>query len=347
MKIEDFNPSGVGLRNNNFIWLPFTEENAHIVLFPVPWDVTVSYGAGTSSGPKNILNESVQLDLYDHEVPNAWKSGIYFKPINQDWLHKGIDLRHQSSKYIDFLEDGGDPGASSSMNKILNSVNQTTSELNDWVYTNTKKLLQDGKLIGLIGGDHSTPLGYYKALSEHNQNFGILHIDAHSDLRKAYEGFQFSHASIMRNALESKSITKLVQLGIRDYCDEEVQYIKENSKRIKVFYDHEIKNAQFNGSTFEYITQDIIKELPDEVYISLDIDALDPSLCPNTGTPVPGGLSFNEVVYIIKSVVATNRKIIGFDLVETAGTGHTWDGNVAARLVYKLCSWMAKSNNLI
>lgn len=347
MKIEDFNPSGVGLRNNNFIGLPFSEENAQIVLFPVPWDVTVSYGAGTSSGPQNILNESVQLDLFDHEVPNAWKSGIYFKPINQDWLHKGIALRHQSSKYIDFLEEGGDPEASSSMNKILNTVNHTSSELNDWVYNNTKKLLQDGKLIGLIGGDHSTPLGYYKALSEHNQNFGILHIDAHSDLRNAYEGFQFSHASIMRNALENKSITKLVQLGIRDYCDEEVQYIKENSKRIKVFYDHEIKNAQFNGSTFEYITQDIIKELPDEVYISLDIDALDPSLCPNTGTPVPGGLSFNEVVYIIKSVVATNRKIIGFDLVETAGTGHAWDGNVAARLVYKLCSWMAKSNNLI
>lgn len=347
MKIEDFNPSGVGLKNNNFIGLPFTEENARIFLFPVPWDVTVSYGAGTSTGPQNILNESVQLDLFDHEVPNAWKSGIYFKPIDLGWLNRGVELRHQSAKYIDYLEEGGDPVASREMNNILESVNHSARELNDWVYYNTRKLLKEGKLVGLIGGDHSTPLGYYKALSEHNQNFGILHIDAHSDLRNAYEGFQFSHASIMRNALENKSITKLVQLGIRDYCDEEVQFIKENSNRIKVFYDHEIKNALFNGSTFEYITQDIIRELPEEVYISLDIDALDPSLCPNTGTPVPGGFSFNEVVYIIKAVVETKRKIIGFDLVETAGVGNTWDGNVAARLVYKLCSWMAKSNNII
>jgi len=212
MNPEDFNPSGIGLRNNNFIGLPYSEDNSRIVLFPVPWDVTVSYGAGTSTGPQNILNESVQLDLFDHEVPDAWKSGIYFKPINQDWLHKGIDLRHQSARYIDFLEEEGDLSSSKQMNQILLDVNKAAAELNEWVYSNTKKLLQTRKLVGLIGGDHSTPLGYYKAIAEQNPNFGILHIDAHSDLRNAYEGFQSSHASIMRNALENRSITKLVQV---------------------------------------------------------------------------------------------------------------------------------------
>lgn len=347
MKIEDFNPSGVGLKNNNFIGLPFTEENAAIILFPVPWDVTVSYGGGTSTGPQNILEESVQLDLFDSDIPNAWKSGIYFYPINNDWLSKSKVLRPKAKDYIDFIENGGSVSLSESMKSIQDEINIASSQLNDWVYNETVRILNSGRLIGLIGGDHSTPLGYYKALSEFHPEFGILHIDAHLDLRKGYEGFQYSHASIFNNALHIPNITKLVQVGIRDNCEEEVNMISQHDHKIKVFYDHEIRNALFTGSSFDYYVKNFIEELPEKVYISFDIDGLDPKLCPGTGTPVPGGLSYHEAIHLIKSVVASGRIIIGFDVVETAGVGNQWDGNVAARIVYKLASWMAKSNNIV
>ncbi|HNG06334.1 MAG TPA: arginase family protein, partial [Saprospiraceae bacterium] len=114
-----------------------------------------------------------------------------------------------------------------------------------------------------------------------------------------------------------------------------------------VYYDHYIKQAIYRGDKFSKIVKEMISNLPDKVYISFDIDGLDPKLCPNTGTPVPGGFEFSEVCFIFEQIVESGRTIIGFDLVETGAAGNAWDGNVAARVVYKLASWMAKSNGII
>lgn len=126
----------------------------------------------------------------------------------------------------------------------------------------TKKFLTEGKLVGLLGGDHSTPLGFLRALSEQYNRFGILHIDAHADLRKAYEGFTYSHASIMYNALKLPAVNRLVQVGIRDFCEEEMQVIERGMGRVKTFFDQDIKAAQYSGKTWEMICHEIIKELP-------------------------------------------------------------------------------------
>jgi agmatinase len=201
------------------------------------------------------------------------------------------------------------------------------------------------KLVGLVGGDHSVPLGYLEALGEKHNNFGILQIDAHHDLRKSYEGFHFSHASIFFNALKINSVSKLVQVGIRDYCDEEVEIVQNEPGRITVFYDQQIKENQFNGLTWKEQCDSIIQELPDEVYISFDIDGLDPKLCPGTGTPVPGGLDFFEINFLLKKLVESGRKIIGFDVCEVGQ--HVWDANVGARILYKLCNWMGRSHGKI
>uniref|UniRef100_UPI0032168EE9 agmatinase family protein n=1 Tax=uncultured Draconibacterium sp. TaxID=1573823 RepID=UPI0032168EE9 len=329
-----FNPNGVGVKNGNFIGLPFTVENAEVVLLPVPWDVTVSYGDGTALGPNAILEASSQLDLFDLDVNDGWEKGIYFQQVNAAVLERRNVIRPKATKYIEFLENGGDISANAEMSELLDEINTECEAFNFFVYRESKKLLDAGKLVGLVGGDHSTPLGYLKALSEKYSDIGVLHIDAHMDLRSAYEGFTYSHASIFNNALQLSAIKKMVQVGIRDCCDEEVE-LAATDERVHVFFDQHLKEEEFNGASWNSQCEDIIADLPGNVYISFDVDGLDPKLCPSTGTPVPGGLGFNQAIFLFKKIVESGRKIIGFDVCETGND--EWDANVAARIIYKLC----------
>lgn len=342
---KEFNPSGVGLKNGNFIGLPFDQDTANVVLLPVPWDVTVSYREGTAMASQAILDASIQLDLFDSDIQDAWKLGIFMLPVSDELLKARDNWRPKAAEYINFLEAGGTITENFNMQKLLNSINEACAEMNNKVYQESKKWLDENKLVGLVGGDHSTPLGFLKALSEKYNDFGILQIDAHHDLREGYEGFKFSHASIFYNALKLDSVSKLVQVGIRDYCEEEVQFINNQQERISVFYDQDIKERIFEGTFWNLQCNKIIEELPEKVYISFDIDGLDPKLCPGTGTPVPGGLEFYEVNYLIKKLVESGRKIIGFDLCEV-GTDE-WDANVGARILYKLCNWSGRSQGMI
>ena len=344
-QIPDFNPSGVGLKNGNFIGLPFSGKTANVILIPVPWDVTVSSGKGTANGPQAILNASVQLDLFDSDVPEAWKLGIYMMPVNQDILDKSKKFSRMASDYINFVEHGGKVTENLSMRKKMEEVNAQSNELNNWVYEQSNKILESGKLAGVIGGDHSVPLGLLNALAEKYDDFGILQIDAHFDLRHSYEDFTWSHASIFYNVLKIKSVSKLVQVGIRDYCEEEIEKVKTEGDRISVFFDQQLKENSFTGMQWNQQCEKIIDQLPSNVYVSFDIDGLDPGLCPRTGTPVPGGLDFPETVFLLKKVVETGRKIIGFDVCETGNSN--WDGNVAARVIYKLCNLAGKSQKLV
>jgi agmatinase len=337
---QKFNPSSYAVKNGNFIGLPYNEENARIVLLPVPWEATVSYSAGTARGPENILEASYQLDLYDLDVKDAYKIGIFMRPVDQHILELSDETRELASLHIDNLENGhkSDPS-------IVSRVNEGSKKLNDWVHQHCSELLDNGKIVGLIGGDHSTPFGYLKALSERHESFGILHIDAHCDLRKAYEGFTYSHASIFYNALESFSnIEKLVQVGIRDYCEEEMDYIFNSNGRVEAFFDQAMNEAIYTGNTYYNVCKAIIDKLPEKVYISFDIDGLLPNLCPNTGTPVPGGLTLQQAFYLIKMLSQSGKKIIGVDVCEV-GSASEWDGNVGARVVYKLSNLSCKNNH--
>ena len=231
------------------------------------------------------------------------------------------------------------------MCRSLKEINEGSLFLNNWVHTQTRELLDKGKLVALLGGDHSTPFGFIKALTEKHGSFGILQIDAHCDLRKAYEDFKYSHASIMYNVLEElPGVEKLVQVGIRDYCDEEVEYIRANNDRVVTFFDQQIRERQYEGDTWRNIVDDIVAQLPQKVYISFDIDGLDPKLCGDTGTPVPGGFEVEQVYYLFKKVHESGRKIIAFDLNEV-GVGSTdWNANVGARVLFKLCSLLTANN---
>ncbi len=346
-KIDQFNPSGVGLKNDQFIGLPFTEEEAEVILLPLPWDLTVSYLAGTAQGPENILQASSQLDLYDPFVKDAWKMGIFMKPIPEKIYKYCQKLRPLAKSYIDFLENGGDAHQHPEMEEKRAQINQACADLKEMVRGTCLELLGKNKIIGLVGGDHSTPLGLLEALSKYHESFSILQIDAHMDLRKAYEGFTYSHASIFYNALSIESIKPLVQVGIRDYCEEEIEVVEHEADRVQVFYDHELKSRQFQGQPFHEICADILDHLSEKVYISFDIDGLQPYLCPHTGTPVPGGLAFEEAVYLLQQLVEKGHTIIGFDLCEVGPPPYEWDGNVGARLLYKMANLAGKSQGRV
>ncbi len=342
MTPSNFDPSGYAVHNANFIGLPFDEQTANIILLPVPWEATVSYQAGTAQAASNILEASYQLDLWDWDYPNAWKFGIYMPPINSQIYQWSEEARQAAIRHIEALEN--QLPVSSSCLKI---VNRASIRVNDWVYQQSKQFLQKGKLVGLVGGEHSIPFGYIRALSEIYPNFGILQIDAHCDLRQAYEGFTYSHASIFYNVMEQlPAVSKLVQVGIRDVCEEELDYAQNSANRIEIYSMPSIRKAQYQQeASFDQLCQKIVAALPDKVYISFDIDGLDPKLCPHTGTPVPDGLEMNESFYLIHQIVASGRQIIGFDLSEV-GTASEWDGNVGARVLYKLANACCSSHSL-
>ena len=339
-----FNPNKVSNPNNNIFGLPFSEEDASLVLFPGPWEVTVSYNAGTARAAEHIFNAALQVDLFDAECNEAWKKGIYMYPIDRKILMKSDYLRKEAELYIDYISKGEILENNKFMCNGLKEINEGGKFLNNWVYEKTKQLLQNNKLVGLIGGDHSTPFGYIKALAEKYSNFGILQIDAHADLRKKYEDFNYSHASVMYNVLEEiPAVTRLMQIGVRDYCQEEYDYILSTGDRVYTYTDKTIKEKMYEGITWKEITDQIIEYLPQQVYISFDVDGLDPKLCPNTGTPVPGGFEVDQILYLFKKLRLSGRQIIGFDLVESGIGEHDWDSNVAARILWRMCNLILKN----
>lgn len=340
-------PNQVGCADGGLFGFGYSIEEAQIVVLPIPWDVTTSYKDGTAHAPDAILTASTQLDFYHPDFPDFYKTPIAMLPISDEWAQLNHDLRQKAKAIISFQEDGNTlQDLPLTFAGDLDHINQQSNALSNWIYDTATQYLSQGKRVVFLGGDHSTPLGYVRAVSDFYERspFGILHIDAHMDLRHAYEGFEYSHASIMHNVMSTiPSVSKLTQVGIRDCCHDEVAYANRDS-RITVFYQSDLAHRQFQGMHWHELCLEIIQTLPERVYISLDVDGLSPDFCPNTGTPVPGGLSFDQCVYLIKCLHHSNRKIIGFDLVETGVSPSTdYDANVSARLLFHLAGYLSLS----
>lgn len=337
-----FDPNAPAALDSGAYGLPFSEEESAVVLVPVPWEVTTSYGGGTSQGPLAILGASKQVDLYDLDVEKPYAPGIFMCPLDPEivrWNDEGRALAKQ-------IIDVGGVVDSDPLRETLARVNALGEKLNKRVAAETERLLSAGKIVGIVGGDHSVPLGAIEVLSRREGGIGVLHFDAHSDTRAAYEGFLYSHASIMHNVLSTAAgVKKLVQVGIRDVCEEEIDYVLSQGERVSVYFDRDLARRKFQGEAFAAIAREIVASLPSAVWVSFDIDGLDPRYCPHTGTPVPGGLEFQEAVYILGEVVRSGRTIVGFDLNEVAPgpEGDEWDGNVGARLLYKMIGFALAS----
>ena len=344
--LSKFDPNAPSNPKNNIFGLPFTEEDARLVILPVPWEVTVSYGAGTSRACEHVFRASMQVDIYDAESDNGWRQGFYMRQPDKKILMKSDYLRKEAELYINFTSKGEVLEQNTFMCKSLKEINEGSIFLNKWVYEQTRTLLDQGKLVGLLGGDHSTPLGYFKAIAEKHGDFGILQIDAHCDLRTCYEDFVYSHASLMYNALkEIPQLKRLVQAGVRDYSEQEWDYIRNSDYRVITYFDKDIKERLYEGQTWKLIAEEIVNHLPEKVYLSFDIDGLDPKLCPNTGTPVLGGFESEQVFYLLRKIIQSGRKFIGFDLVEIGVGESDWDSNVGARILWKLSNLLVSNNS--
>ncbi len=322
-----YNPNDAAEANGNFAGLPIHTSKTEIVYVPVPWDITASNAKGTANGPKNILDSSLQIDLYDELLPSAWEVHREFRPINE----KTVQLNHELSQKLESIQGDNHEMTES----LFTRINEACAK----VHTNTFELcsavLDKGQLPFVIGGDHSSAFGNIRAVSEHYDAIDIVQIDAHLDLRKAYEGFEYSHASIFFNAMTKLNIGQLFCVGARDFCPEEMEFGRNLGDRYHLMTAQQLFFQLLEGRDYSSIVKSFIQKLNGKVYLSLDVDALDLQYSLNTGTPVPGGLHYYHIIYLVREIVRSGRTIVGLDLCETAGDSYV-DGFTSAKLVYAL-----------
>ena len=268
-------------------------EQAKAVLLPVPYDGTSTFVKGADKGPQAIIDASDSIELYDIEEDTA----IYTQGI------------HTAKPVLE---------------------NTSPEWMTQSVYERVKTYLKDGKWVGLLGGEHSVSFGAIKATAEKYPNLTVLQLDAHADLRETYLNSPYNHACVMRRAQE---VAKIVQVGIRNVCEEERQFIVPEN----VFYAHKIRHS-------ESWMQAAIDRMSENVYLTIDLDVFDPSILPATGTPLPGGMTWWQVMDFI-SMVNNQRNIVGFDVVELCPHVEDKSSDVlAAVLTYKIITKVLKKS---
>lgn len=278
-------PKGEKLFETPPLW-----DQADIVILPAPYEGAVSFRKGTAHAPKRIQSVSHQLDTFLPEYPSFSPEKVFLLEIPSPFERKELSVD-------DFY----------------------TLTLRPYVGAKAEEILSTGKLPFLLGGDHSTPLPLIEKLAMHS-TFGILHIDAHADMRDTYEGNRYSHACILRRASELQGVQSLHLVGLRDFSLEEKHALEGLDKEVYLYPASRLRRALFRGQSWQSLCSEIVSSLPPQVYISFDIDALDLGWVPGTGTPVPGGLMWDEALFLIELVVRSGRKVVGLDLSEVGAT---------------------------
>ena len=333
-----FDPGAAAHPESGIFGLNTTAEDARVHVLGVPFDATTSYRRGAAEAPAAILAASHQVDLYDLRTGRPYEAGIWMHPLGEEVARWNAEaIRHAAP-----VTAAGGVERDGSLVESARRVDEISEQLARWVAARTSATLETGKLPALVGGDHSVPFGAIQACAQRNPGLGVLHFDAHADLRRAYEGFRWSHASIFHNVLqEIDGIARVLQVGVRDLSEEELRAIDGSEGRVRTLFDHRWAEVRMRGGDLVEVVRRELDSLPAEVYVSFDIDGLDPTLAPNTGTPVPGGLLWDEAMLWLEELVRSGRRIVGLDLTEVApapdGTpGEGWDEIVGARLLYRL-----------
>jgi len=338
--MHTFDPSAAAQPGSGIYGLPSSRDEAGVHVLPVPFDATASYRKGAWKGPDAILRASRQVDLFDLVTGRPYEAGIWMA----DAPPAVAVLNREASRLADgIIEHGGDLSAAPHLAPDLARVNAIGVEINQLVHAATLATLEEGKLPVLVGGDHSTPFGAIQACARRHPGLGVLHFDAHADLRVAYEGFEWSHASIMDNVMRRiDDVEMLVQVGIRDFSEDEFERARASNGRIVSLYDRNWSHARLaGGERTLQVVREHLSLLPDHVYVSFDIDGLEPALCPNTGTPVPGGLTWADAMLWLEELSRAGKRVVGLDLNEVnpgeaADDEDSWDAMVGARLLYRM-----------
>lgn len=343
---KDFNPNGAIPDNGNYFGIPLSPDEAALVLISAPWDATMAMRAGSSYAPDAIIEASRHVDFFEPMAPYSWRKGIATAPVDyslQDMSHR---LRADAARVIKVHDDIGSSAFDHLVyERSLRRVNEASLVVNDNIYAQSKYWLERDKIVGLVGGDQSTAYGHIRAVGEKYGKIGVLHIDSSCDLRSAHQGFEHSHASVMYNVLRDiPAVESLVAVGVRTFSPEEWERAASDS-RVKLFTGQSIWSRHFEGVAWATIVDEIIAELPESVYISLDVDGLTIECSPHTGALVAGGLRFPEVVYLMCKIIDSGRKIVGFDLTEVVpDMEDKTDAMIAARMLYNMCCMALKNH---
>jgi agmatinase len=340
MSTPSFDPDAAALEGTGIFGLPQNSDTALVHVVRVPFDATTSYRKGAAFGPDAVERASRQVELFDPLFGKPYLRGIFCgeaDPRIGEWNGEASDDAEP------IIAAGGAIGDDKRLLKRLARVNELGQELNEHVRAAVSELLAREKLPCVLGGDHSVPFGAIQACAERHPGLGVLHFDAHADLREAYEGFTWSHASIMHNVSERiGGVAKLVQVGIRDFGEREYEHMQGSKGRIETLFDAQWQQTKLDGGKLRELARSWIAKLPNEVYVSFDIDGLDPVLCPNTGTPVPGGLGWAETLMWLEELARSKKRIVGLDLNEVSpgpdadSEIDSWDAIVGARLLYRM-----------
>ncbi len=293
-----------------------------VVIQAVPFDATTSSRPGTADCVSWVREASEQVDLYHPVAGPFWERGVVLQG-DPGWIRA---LSAAARECVEAVRAGGEGRA---------EVDAAGSRIDAFTHSFASSAFDAGQIPGLLGGDHSIPQGAIRAALQRWPGLGVLHVDAHADLREAYEGFRYSHASIFHNVL-ADGLGCLVQIGIRDRCRAEAER-QRTDPRIFALSDASLAARLDRGTPFADVAAEVVGHLPDAVWVSFDIDGLDPSLCPNTGTPVPGGLSWRETRILLDTLGRSGKTIVGFDLCEVGPA--PWDANVASRILFDLAGW--------
>ena len=275
--------------------------SSKVVILPLPYERTVSYGGGTKKGPKAILDASHYVEFYDEETRRE--------------IHKELGIATIPPLRFNKRNDEA----------ALESI-----------YQKVKYLMNDGKLVLSLGGEHTLSQAIIAAYAESFRDLSVLQIDAHSDLRADYQGSKFSHASVMARVCEFLDPKRLVQVGIRAQCIEEAQFIRK--KGITTLYAHELRAGKYT-KVLKLWQDYVIERLTDHVYVTFDVDGFDPSIMPATGTPEPNGLLWDETMTLLRKL-GKKKNVVGCDVVEFApikGLHHA--DLTAAKLVSKMINY--------
>ena len=273
-----------------------SQENSSVVIVPVPYEATTSYGKGTKDGPKAVLMASQEVETFDDELwVEPFKIGI------------------QTSEEI-------------TMEAVTDATEKPFQEL----YEAISPLVEFGKFPIIIGGEHSLSLGAVRACAERFPDLSVLQIDAHADLRASFEGNKYSHASVAYHIYHTLPNPLITQVGIRNISGEEVAWMEEHAVKINTFWARQQRNWNY---------PDIVDTLSDNVYLTIDVDGLDPGIMPSTGTPEPGGMDWYQLKELIKQL-CVRKNVIAADIVELAPIkGMHAPDFLVAKLVYKLIGY--------
>lgn len=346
---EIFDPNAAALPGSGIYGLVSTPEESAVHVVAVSFDATASYRKGAWKGPDAILRASRQVDLFDLATGRPYEAGICMLEPDP----RIAALNEEASELADrVIAAGGEVAGDAPLAKSLARVNAIGAEVNALVCAASERVLDQDKLLALVGGDHSAPFGAIQACAERFPGLGVLHFDAHADLRVAYEGFEWSHASIMENVTRRlPKVGKLVQVGVRDFSESEFDLIQGSRGRIATLFDRDWAHARAEGKNLRAIARERIALLPEHVYVSFDVDGLEPALCPHTGTPVPGGLSWNDAMLWLEELGRSKKRVVGLDLNEVNpgpddGGEDSFDAMVGARLLYRMIGTAVRSRAL-